>query len=522
MAEDHEIDRAGGHVGVERACALRARGLTKRYGAIRALTEVDLDLHAGAVLGLLGENGAGKSTLIALASGAQRPSSGTLEVGGAEVQLNTPSDGQRLGVQVVHQEPRLANGQSVAANIFASDLTSGHSSLAPYNARVTARRARAHLESLSLEGDLPDVSELAAQLTPAQRQLVTIARALTSRPSILFLDEPNASLTHRETEKLWSLVRTMSESGVAVVVVSHRLRELYEVVQHVAVLRDGRKVGEGSTDEIPVDAAVRLMAGVRQRVKTERNVRRVQPKEILRLENVTNERVRSVSLSLNAGEVVGMAGLVGSGRSEIARAACGVDPVLAGAIYLEGRPVRFRSARGALKAGVIMTTEERRVGLFRSHDVGANATASVFDREHILGFVRRGAERKSARDVLEHLSVKGTPETPITALSGGNQQKVLIGRALAASPKVLLLDEPTHGIDVATKSEIYQIIRELADSGVAMLFISSELDELFQVADRIVVVRHGTVTADLPVTSDSASLIAAALGEVPVGVGAST
>jgi ABC-type sugar transport system ATPase subunit len=492
---------------------LRAVGISKSFGATKALTDVDLDLHSGTVLALLGENGAGKSTLISIASGAQQPTDGWLEVRGERTILQNPLAASHLGIQVVHQEPMLANERSIAENIYLSELASGNL-LGLRSRKPLFDKAREHLEAIGLIADLPGVTQKAGALTAAERQLVTIARAMASDPKIVFLDEPNSSLTSRETEKLWAIVRTMKSRGVAVVVVSHRLKEIYDVAERVAVLRDGEKVGEGTVDEIPIDEAVRLMAGGEQNVLSA-TPQRKHPlgDEVLRLEGLSSDHVKDVNLVLRTGEVVGMAGLVGSGRSEIARAIAGVDPVRRGRTILNGRPVRIRSPRHALKAGIVLTSEERRKGLFPQHTVGTNSTASVFARDALLGFIRRTKDKVTARAMTSRLTVRGTVNSPITSLSGGNQQKVLIGRALAAEPKILILDEPTHGVDVGTKREIYKLVNELADRGLAILFISSEIEEIFEVADRIVVARHGSLVADMPAQGDAVRVVAAALGE---------
>jgi ABC-type sugar transport system ATPase subunit len=492
---------------------LQARSLSKWFGGVHALTEVNLSMAGGSVLALLGENGAGKSTFIGLASGALYPSAGTIEIQGHAVELRLPADGLRAGVAVVHQDPKLVNDQSIAANIFATELSSGNSPFRPYQVRRLNRRAVECLRSLGLEGELPRVTENARALSAPQRQLVAIAKALTTEPAILFLDEPTASLTSRETERLWRLVDGMRSRGVAVAVVSHRLREVYEIADRVAVLRDGRKVGEGTTAELPIGEAVRLMAPTRRLAARSEAPLTDAGREVLRLEKVSNEGICNVNLVLHAGEVVGMAGLVGAGRTEIARAIGGIDKVLAGHVYLDGKLVHVRSPRAALKKGIALTNEERPGSLFPGHSVSLNATASVFDTPSALGFIRRRLDRRRAHDVIENLNVKGKATAAIGSLSGGNQQKVLIGRVLATEPRVLVLDEPTHGIDVATKAEIYELVKERAASGVAILFISSELEEIFEVADRIVVVRQGTIVADLPADSDALSVITSALGE---------
>lgn len=491
---------------------VRAVGLTKQFGAVRALSDVTLGIRGSSVLALLGENGAGKSTFISLVSGAQSLTAGHVEFGGVRQDALTPLEAARLGVQVVHQEPKLANEATVAQNIFLSDLAR-LPALALSRRRELNAKADALLERLNLHLELPSVSTRAGDLTAAERQLVAIAKAMAQEARVMFLDEPNSSLTPRETHILWTIVRRLRDTGIAVVVVSHRLRELYDVVDEVAVLRDGRLVGTGPATDITPTEAVRLMAGRATAAGPQRSTRAPEAtNEVLRLEHVTTHAIQDVTMGVHAGEVVGLAGLVGSGRTEIGRAICGADRVLAGRMLLRGRPVSFRSPRQALRAGVVMTAEERRRSAFAGHTVRYNAAASIWDRISRGGLVDRNAEHTVADEWIERLAVRGEPSMPVTALSGGNQQKVLIARPLAAKPAIIVLDEPTHGIDVGTKSEISALVRQLAADGVGVVFISSEVEEILDVADRILVVRHGRIVHATD-AKDAVDVVAAALGQ---------
>jgi len=506
---------------IDSSLALRTTGLGKSFGAIDALKNVTLDIEAGSVLALLGENGAGKSTFISLVSGAATPTAGTIEIFGVPADLSSPHEAAKRGVQVVHQEPKLANEASIAENIFLGEYAGG-SPLRLVRPRRLLAKARAHLERLGLADGLPDVSTLAHRLSAAQRQLVAIAKAMATDARVLFLDEPNSSLTPRETTQLWSLVRSLRDAGVAVVVVSHRLSELYQVIDQVAILRDGSLVAQGPADEIPIAKAVELMAGRPSSAHVDRARWDGTGREVVRLTGLHTRSVHGVDLVVHAGEVVGLAGLVGAGRTEIGRAICGADPVLAGTLAIDGKIRRFRSPRHALRAGVVMTSEERRQAVFASHDVTFNITASDLARLSRFGLVTRRMERAVSAEWVRRLALRGTPTTAITALSGGNQQKALISRALAVEPRLVILDEPTHGIDVGTKAEIAALVGRLAAEGLAVIFISSEVDELIGVADRIAVIRNGRIVQEAA-GADGISLVAAALGEaVPDASGSSS
>lgn len=500
--------------------ALRTTGLGKSFGPIDALRDVTLDIEAGSVLALLGENGAGKSTFISLVSGAATPTAGSIEVFGEAASVSSPHDAAKLGIQVVHQEPKLTNEASIAENIFLGDYAGGSPLRIVRPGRLLAR-ARAHLEKLGLASGLPSVSTPVHRLSAAQRQLVAISKAMATDARVLFLDEPNSSLTPRETTQLWNLVRALRDAGVAVVVVSHRLSELYRVIDQVAILRDGRLVAQGSVDDIAIPRAVELMAGRPTSIVAGRARWSGEGAEVVRLTGIHTRSVHDVDLVVHAGEVVGLAGLVGAGRTEIGRAICGADPILAGTLTVDGKARRFRSPRHALRSGVVMTSEERRQAVFASHDVTFNIAASDLARLSRYGFVTRRMERTVATTWVERLALRGTATTPVTALSGGNQQKSLISRALAVEPRLVILDEPTHGIDVGTKAEIATLVGRLAAEGLAVIFISSEVDELIGVADRVAVVRNGRIVQEAS-GADGISLVAAALGEaVPEAAGSS-
>ena len=440
-----------------------------------------------------------------------------------------------LGVFVVHQEPQLFNQMTIAQNLFSYEL--GERPLThPYSPVRSVERAIEALDRLGLSRDLPDPRQQVRGLSAAGRQLVALARALIRQPRVLLLDEPNSSLTRNETDRLFTIIRRLRDQGVAVALVSHRLSEVYEIADRVGILRDGQKVAEDTPSRLPVSLAIQAMAG--RRLSEVRGVRvhaatkgvatqsapnpkpKTEGREVLRLEHCTGQRFRDVSFSIHAGEIVGLAGLVGSGRTEIARAVVGADPMLGGTVWFQGRRVRFRNTRQALQAGVAFVAEERRTQIFYGQTVRFNITSSVLDKLERLGFIRQRAQDRLATRLASQLSVR-TPSlaSPVTSLSGGNQQKLLMARLLSVKPTAVILDEPTRGVDVATKAEIYDMLRGLARDGLAIWFISSELDEIIELADRVLVVRGGRVVESLPGGPSAAVVVASVLGErlMPAG-----
>lgn len=496
--------------------ALRVAGVSKSFGAVRALRNVSLEFRAGQVTALLGENGAGKSTLIRVCSGVMQPDTGQVLVDGSPVDWRGPIDGIRSGVVVVNQEPQLVSELTVADNIFLSDL-SGVPGAALVHRRRAVQRARELLARLEMTEYLPSPDTVCRHLSAAERQMVDIVRALSHDPKVLFLDEPNSSLTHQETERLWAVVDRMRSNGVAVVLVSHRLAEVYEIADHVVVLRDGAFVKDGPASAIDQEHAVSLMAGAKKTEITNELHAHVVSEDVepaLSLRALSGDGFEQVNVDFRPGEVVGMAGLIGAGRTEIAAGVIGLTHVRAGEMRLFGRAVLPRNPRHAQRLGIAYVAEERPTEVYKVQSVGFNLTARIFDRLSRFGIVPRRAVMKSARDLADRFGVKtSSVHAPITSLSGGNQQKVLLARALAAKPRVLILDEPTRGVDVGTKAEIYALLKQLARTEqLAVWFISSEMEEVLELADRIVVVRHGRIVRDAPNTADPTPVIAAAMG----------
>ncbi|MFE2997753.1 sugar ABC transporter ATP-binding protein [Nocardia sp. NPDC059246] len=474
---------------------LRVSGLTKGFAGVPALREVSLDFPAGMVTALMGENGAGKSTLIKILGGDHRPDSGTLELDGVPMELASPAAARAAGIRVIGQEPEIVPHVSVAENVYLGALPRRAGRL--LDRAALRARVRADLGRLGFDRDL-DPDTLGSKLTAAQRQLVEIMRALTTDAKVIAFDEPTSSLSDHETESLFALIGRLRDRGLAVIYVSHRMREIFQLADRVAVLRDGALVGVRDTADTDDQEIVRMMVGrdlstVFARKHSELG------RVLLEVDHVTTDDVRDVSLRVRAGEVVALAGLVGAGRSELAGALAGDLPIRSGEVRIDGTRVRLRQPRDAVRAGMGYAPEERKAQALLLHrGVRDNISLAMLDRLRHWRFVRRGAERALALRYVESLRVR-TPsiEQEVRKLSGGNQQKVVLARWLARKPSVLILDEPTRGVDVGAKIEIYHIIEELAESGVAVLVISSELPEVLGLADRIVVMQQGRVTGEL-------------------------
>jgi ABC-type sugar transport system ATPase subunit len=504
------------------AATLSVERVSKRFAAVHALTDVSVAFEGGRVTAVLGENGAGKSTLIRVCSGEHLPDTGRVLIAGEPAVMRSPIEATRAGIAVVHQEPQLVPEKTIAENIFLTRLGDRRAG-AQHHRRSLIAEARTLLDRIGLAAELPRPERACRDLSAAERQLVEIARALAGDPRVLFLDEPNSSLTRRETDRLFDVVRRLRDQGVAIVLVSHRLAEVYEISDHIVVLRDGRTVGQGTPADLPTERAIKLMAGERLSAATDIEesahvavrAREADRPPVLTLRGATGAAFADIDLEIHAGEIVGMAGLVGAGRTEIAKAIVGADRLVAGEMLLNGRKVSFRSPQQSLRAGIAFISEERRTSVFYGHDVRFNLTSTVLDRFGSGGFFSRRRQTRFARDKSQEYGVKTDGvEAPIKSLSGGNQQKVLLARALSADPALIILDEPTRGVDVGTKAEIYRTLRRLAhEQGLAVWFISSELDEVLQLADRIVVIREGRLVDDLPRGPQAARVVASALGE---------
>ena len=486
-------------------------GIKKNYGAVRALQGIDFDLRAGEVHALLGENGAGKSTLINVITGARLPDAGTLTLAGRPLGALTPAAARALGIACVHQQPALFADLSVAENIGLRLETGGA------GRRVDWRRRAAQAAELlqRIGADFP-ATRTVRELSMPEQQLVEIACALGAGARIVIMDEPTASLTRREQEKLYEIVRGLRAAGTGVVYISHRLEEIRALADRVTVLRDGVSVGTYAVGAVTEPELIKLMVG--------REVNQLYPpvesppgETVLALRDVgcAAAGVKHVSFEVRAGEIFGLSGLVGAGRTELAGILFGLTPCDTGEISLHGRAISPRSPQEAVAHGIAYVPEDRRRhGVVLEMPVAHNMTMAIHPRLFPGTWLRFGAEEVLARDFIRELAVKcAGPEAPGASLSGGNQQKVSLARWLATKPRLLILDEPTQGVDVGAKGEIHRIIRRLAADGLAVIMISSDLPEVLGMSDRIGVMRGGTLAAILPGGSDAPTVMAAALGQ---------
>jgi rhamnose transport system ATP-binding protein len=484
--------------------------VSKSFGAVHALRGVSLTLVPGRAHALLGENGAGKSTLIKVLAGVHRPDTGHLLLDGTPARFASPADAKAAGVAVIYQEPTLFGDLSVAENVAMGRHPTRRGGMVD----TAAMRQQAGLLFERLGVDL-DPRRPARGLSIADQQLVEIAKALGSDARVIVMDEPTAALSGAEVARLFGVVGALREHGAAVLFVSHRIDEVFELCQDATVLRDGGLVWSGSLDEQTPDGVVRLMVG--------RELAALFPKQdvvagetVLSVRRLTREGVfADVTFEVRAGEIVALAGLVGAGRSEIARAVFGVDKADAGEVLVRGGRIRPGSPGAAMAAGIGFVPEDRRQqGLVLAASIERNAALASLNRLSRFGFIRRSAERSLAEDWAVRLRLTFSRlGDPVGVLSGGNQQKVVLAKWLARQPKVLIVDEPTRGIDVGAKAEVHRLLSELAAQGVAILMISSELPEVLGMADRVLVVREGRLVAEFGrAEADEERVVLAATG----------
>jgi ABC-type sugar transport system ATPase subunit len=471
---------------------LALRGVQKVYGVTVAVRSLTLGFAASAVHAVVGENGAGKSTAAQIAAGVVQPSEGHVEFEGHPVTFGSARDAEALGIVLIPQELQLYESLSVAENLYVGRARPRARGLVA--GTVMRRRAAKQLDQLGVS---IDPAAPVRRLTHGNRQLVAIARALMLDARVLIMDEPTASLDDWEAQRLLSVVSRLRDSGVAVMYVSHRLPEILQIADFVTVMRDGQAVASGPRTAFDETALVTNMLGRPLAALADHVSRAVDDVAFATAGLTRRGAFESIDLEIRRGEVVGMAGLVGSGRSEFAQTVIGRDKLTAGRIMVAGAEVRIRGVRQAVQLGVGYVPEERQAqGLFLSMSSKHNVSMAALRRIQAWGLISTRRERDYAESALARLRVKGEIDAPVSTLSGGTQQKVLLGRWLALQPRVLILDEPTRGIDVGTRFEIYRIIEQLTESGVAILIISSDIQELLAVSDRVLVMRAGRLVGE--------------------------
>jgi rhamnose transport system ATP-binding protein len=473
---------------------VQLRGLAKSYGGVQALSGVSFNIEASSVHALVGENGAGKSTLVKILTGVVHPDQGDIAIDGRVVSIGDPVTAHRHGILAMYQEPTVFQDLTVAENVFAGRHPRAIPGVVDW--RALSARAKAILDELGADfGPSRPVRGLGV----ADRQLLEIAKALASDARVLIMDEPTAALSPPEVERLFAIARRLRERGVAIVFISHRLEEVSAISDVVTVLRDGTHIATRPIAEMPRPEMIRLMVG--------RSLDQLFPKEpaeigdvVLRARGLGRRGVfAGVSFELHRGEIVGLAGFVGAGRTEVARSIFGIDRLDAGRLEIEGRPFRPRSPRAALRRGLAYLPEDRlSQGLVQPMSIAANTSLAVLPQLTPGGVLRPRAERSLARRFMDRLRIRATsPGQVVRSLSGGNQQKVVLSKWLAAEPRILFLDEPTHGVDVATKADVHRTISQLAGQGISILLISSELPEILGMSDRVLVMREGRLVAEL-------------------------
>jgi ribose transport system ATP-binding protein len=486
------------------AYLLEMRGITKDFPGVRALDNVDFQLRAGEVHALLGENGAGKSTLMRILFGAYSLDGGEILLHGQHVDIRNPHHALQQGISMVHQELNLVPYMNAAQNIALGREDRRLGSVLQW--RAIYADARRQLERLGVTVNL---RAQVRRLSVAQQQMIEIAKALSWKAEVLVLDEPTSALTPHEIDQLFDQLRSLASQGVGIVLITHRIEEIYQIADRATVLRDGRNIGTWEVKDVSRSQLIQAMVG--------RSVSQLFPKEesprgeeILRVVGLTrNDLLHDISFVAYRGEILGLAGLIGAGRTDLARAIFGADPIDSGEIYIHGVPASVRSPRDAIRRGMGLLTEDRKTqGLVLPMSVESNLALTVYDMVSRFSFIEAGKRRQLAKRYIQSLHIRPPqPNRQVRYLSGGNQQKVVLGKWLAREADILIFDEPTRGIDVGAKSEVHQLMSDLAKGGACVIMISSELPEVLNMSDRILVMREGSMVADLDRSQASQELV---------------
>ncbi|MGX2958418.1 sugar ABC transporter ATP-binding protein [Peribacillus sp. JNUCC 23] len=470
------------------------KNITKHFGGVKALTDVSLNVEKGEIHALIGENGAGKSTLMKILAGAYQNDNGQILINSKEAKITSPKDVINLGVSVIYQEFMLAPDLTVAENIFIDKLADSGMLI---NWKMLKKRAKEELKKLGFDDIDPDAK--VGSLSVAYQQIVEISKCLARESNVLVFDEPTAVLTFSETQKLLSIINNLKNNGVSIIYISHRLEELLEISDHITVLKDGKYVDTVVTSSINKEELVSMMVG--------REITQLFPerktkigKEILKVDNLSaGNLVKDVSFSIKSGEVVGFSGLVGSGRTEAMRAIFGVDKKKSGKVIYFGEEVNFKDPKEAINKGFGLLPEDRKKqGLLLEQSIRMNTTIASMFKITKFGVINHNKEKEYVEDLLASIATKyGSMEDDVNSLSGGNQQKIALAKWLSADCKCLVFDEPTRGVDVGAKTEIYKIINQLAEEGVGVIVISSEMSEIIGMCDRAIVMRQGLIAGEV-------------------------
>ncbi|MDF7799477.1 sugar ABC transporter ATP-binding protein [Pontiellaceae bacterium B1224] len=473
---------------------LQLKNITKRYPGVVALNNVSLDIVEGEVHALVGENGAGKSTLIKSCTGAVVPSEGTVSIQGQEFSALNPKLSEELGLAVIYQEFNLVDELSVAENIFLGRAIRKSGMM--IDKKAMAEKAAAIFEQFDID---IDPNALVGSLTVGYQQLVEIAKAVSQNAQILIMDEPSAPLTAAEAESLYVMVEKLKAKGVTIVYISHRMEEIFRLSDRITVLRDGQKIETLNTSDTNLDDLVKLMVGRELKETYPARNHQISEEVLLEVDNVSGNGVHDISLQIRKGEVLGLAGLIGAGRTELAELLFGVKQKIAGRVVLHGKEVNPKLPKEAIAEGIALVPEDRKKqGALLEVDIKGNISMAILERISKFFTVNKKEERRIAEDYQKSMRIK-TPnlEQKIKNLSGGNQQKAIIAKWLATEPTLVIFDEPTRGIDVGAKSEIYTLVNSLVESGKAVLMISSEMEEVMGMSDRIIVLQEGRISGEL-------------------------